>query len=120
MKTSAHKALASLTHKYQTKICQLGHAYRREDELVERIQNLEAELHTAQTALRLGKGRNIYQEDFLLMEKRVKRAEDQAQRATIAASKWESWACAYAVWAAVASAALGVVAYQHAVLTGLL
>lgn len=47
MKSSAHKALASLQHKYQQKICQLGRAYRKEDELVETVKTLESELRLA-------------------------------------------------------------------------
>jgi hypothetical protein len=164
MKSSTHKALASLTHKYQQKICQLGRAYRREDELTERVSNLESdlrlakqvavaaatpafkavvsgrtshgtpynesqaltierlemELHTAQALLRLGKGRNIYQEDWLAMEKAKKQAQNAAQRATIDASKWESWACAYATLACIASITAGVLGYKYAQLTGLL
>lgn len=161
MKSSAHKALASLTHKYQQKICQLGRAYRLEDELVERIKNLESDLRMAkqvavvagtaafkkeigdrvgcesskcaQTIERLEfdlrqantmikgiRGRTVYQEDFLAMEKQVKQLQNKNEALHISASKWESWACAYATLAIIASCAAAGVGYKYAVLTGLL
>jgi hypothetical protein len=159
MKSSAHKALASLQHKYQTKICQLGLAYRKEAVLEERIKDLQSDLRlalttvhvecatdgaisshstmgsadhartierlefdlrTANAALAQGRGRAVLQQDVDQANKAKVVAQNNAQAARDEASKWENWACAYATWALVASAALGIVGYKYAVLTGLL
>lgn len=162
MKSSAHKALASLQHKYQRKICQLGLAYRNETVLEERIKNLESDLRMRKAVnfglaygaspatlekaaglptqeaqaltierlefdlrqsnaqLALTRGRTIYQEDYLEMEKAKKAAENRAEASRIDASKWESWTCFYATTAIISSCTLALVGYKYAVLTGLM